>query len=82
LAPPPDPVANVPAVVSETPPIVAVKKRRRPLRAPVPEPAPTETPIVQVLDLLKNRESLASAFLLREILAAPVSKRGSSDAKL
>lgn len=36
---------------------------------------PTPVAVRQTLDLLKNRQSLASAFLLREILDLPVSRR-------
>src|SRR5438094_190373 len=50
-------------------------KKRKAKVAPAPAAPPVQTPIVAVLDLLKRQDSLAAAFLLREILAPPVSKR-------
>jgi hypothetical protein len=49
------------------------KKERAP--AVTVQAAPAQTPIHTVLGLLKEKDTLAAAFLLREILAPPVSKR-------
>ena len=74
-----EPVAVVPepipvAAASEPAAAVTVGNRRK--RAPTPVAAPTPpTPVVNVMDLLQNKDALAAAFLLREILAPPVSKR-------
>ena len=53
------------------------KKPTRKKRAPTPVVGTPSvpTPIVSVLGLLKEKNSLAVAFLLREILAPPVSRR-------
>jgi hypothetical protein len=53
------------------------KKPKRKRRAPTPVVGTPSvpTPIVSVLGLLKEKNSLAAAFLLREILAPPVSRR-------
>jgi hypothetical protein len=53
------------------------KKPKRKKRAPTPivgTPS-VPTPIVSVIGLLKEKNSLAAALLLREILAPPVSRR-------
>jgi hypothetical protein len=56
-----------------------IKRKRRPKRKRAPavavQAAPVQTPINTVLGLLKEKDTLAAAFLLREILAPPVSKR-------
>jgi hypothetical protein len=49
------------------------KRKRRP--AVAIQSAPVHTPTHTVLGLLKEKDALAAAFLLREILAPPVSKR-------
>jgi hypothetical protein len=53
------------------------KKPTRKKRAPTPVVGTpcVPTPIVSVMGLLKGKNSLAAAFLLREILAPPVSRR-------
>ncbi|MBI1830338.1 MAG: hypothetical protein HYR84_02670 [Planctomycetes bacterium] len=56
-------VVPTPLVSSEPPPKpAALKKRKR-------------TPAGKVLDMLKDKDSLAAAFLLREIFAAPIARR-------
>ena len=50
-----------------------IKRKRRP--GVVVEAVPVQTPIHAVLGLLKEKNTLAAAFLLREILAPPVSRR-------
>ena len=56
---------------------VSSKKSNRKKRAPTPVVGTPSvpTPIVSVIGLLKEKNSLAAAFLLREILAPPVSRR-------
>jgi hypothetical protein len=65
-------------VIPKEPPIVRkVRKKRaspRPLIAS-PQPAPLPQPVAVAVALLRNQKSLATAFLLREILDAPVSRR-------
>ncbi|MSQ96673.1 MAG: hypothetical protein EXR98_19265 [Gemmataceae bacterium] len=72
----PEPVAAAPP---EQPAeeIVAVPKRRRQTREKPISPlvVVTATPIDAVLDLLNRKDSLATAFILREILDRPVSQR-------
>ncbi len=51
------------------------RKRRKNALTPTITTAAPATPIHTVLGLLKQKNSLATAFLLREILAPPVSKR-------
>ena len=53
------------------------KKPKRKKRAPTPvvRTPSAPTPIVSVMGLLEEKNSLAAAFLLREILAPPVSRR-------
>ena len=69
-----------PTVMPTTEPIAApvVKpepKRRRPRRVK-PKATKPPTPIDRVVGLLKDPDSLATAFLLREILDPPKSRRG------
>ena len=45
------------------------------LLPPVPAPPQPDSTLDQVLGLLHDRQSLAAAFLLREIFAPPVSRR-------
>lgn len=81
----PEPVpAALPQLKDEEAPVarpaetsVQADKPRRKKRATQPRVATPQgpTPIEQVLDLLKRKDSLATAFLLREILDAPVSRR-------
>lgn len=83
-APPPIVPAEIPKTIEPPPapvlpsPVVVVKPKRKRKRAipvsPIVIPA-AATPIVTVLDLLKKKDALATAFLLREILAPPVAKR-------
>jgi hypothetical protein len=67
------------SVTAQLPPqgTATSKKPKRKKRAPTPvvgtPSAPT--PIVSVMGLLEGENSLATAFLLREILAPPVSRR-------
>jgi hypothetical protein len=73
--PAPIPIAQ-PIVVAV--PVAEIKRARqkRRTRTPAVVPiAPVKTPIHTVLGLLKEKDTLAAAFLLREILAPPVSKR-------
>jgi hypothetical protein len=72
-------VAVVPKVDADGPPPIAVRPRRK---KDVPTPtvvkalaAPTPTSIQTVLGLLREKDSLAVAFVLHEILGPPVSKR-------
>lgn len=60
-------IAAAAAVVEQKP------RRAKPLPAPVSPPSPST--IDTVLGLLHDRQSLAAAFLLREIFAPPVSRR-------
>ncbi len=69
----PQPAADAVEVAAEEIKSERPKKRRRP--AIVVQAAPGKTPIHAVLALLKEKDTLAAAFLLREILAPPVSKR-------
>ena len=76
------------AAIVERPPIVVQDAMSLPVVAPVkrrrskqPKPmtvnvTPVETPIQTVLGLLKEKDGLAAAFMLCEIFAPPVSKRG------
>ncbi|MBI3823637.1 MAG: hypothetical protein HY289_13290 [Planctomycetes bacterium] len=70
---PPAPIAPEPTVVVVSPP--ERKRKRREAPAPLPAKPVASTPIVTVFDLLKKKDAVAAAFLLREILAPPVSKR-------
>ena len=56
-------------------PVVVVREKRRKKHRPTAAAAPKTTPIESVLGLLKEKDALATAFLLREILGAPVSSR-------
>jgi hypothetical protein len=79
-----EPVADVELVV---PPPVIVQADARPKRRstkvmPTPvlvKPMPRQTPIQTVLGLLKEKDSLAAAFVLHEILGRPVSMRHKSN---
>jgi hypothetical protein len=79
----PQPAATIPEEpIALTPAIPVVAARSRPVRRkrkPAPATAaalPSEaTPIGTVLELLKRKDSLPAAFLLREIFGPPVSKR-------
>jgi hypothetical protein len=67
----PSPAAPVVESASIPEPAPAKRVRRRKAKAP-PIPAASEsvpTPIKTVVDLLKQRDSLVAAFLLREIFA-------------
>ena len=77
---------ETPAVVVEKPPVVvtasapapivnvkAAENRRAKTRRKKATAAP---PLVKVMGLLKEKDALVAAFLLREILAPPVSRRG------
>ena len=72
------------AVIVEPPELAPTVEENRTPAPPAPqgipraEPKPKEPakmPIHAVLDLLKEKDSLAVAFLLREILDKPVSRR-------
>jgi hypothetical protein len=75
----------IPAVMKREDEMIAVAipviaEKARPKRKKQTPPAvvtviPAATPIETVLGLLKEKDTLAAAFLLREILAPPVSKR-------
>jgi hypothetical protein len=56
---------------------MTTKRPKRKKRAPTPVVAPPTAPmsIVTVFGLLKEKNSLAAAFLLHEILAPPVARR-------
>jgi hypothetical protein len=76
--PPPIPIETpmpiaIPVQVAATQ--IKRKRRRRRLPAVEVQTAPAQTPIDTVLGLLKEKNTLAAAFLLREILAPPVSRR-------
>jgi hypothetical protein len=66
-----------PAAVVEVPAgkIKRKKMKRKRVPAVVGPAAPPRTPIDTVLGLLRDKDTLAAAFLLREILAPPVSQR-------
>lgn len=64
--------APAPSIASA--PIEAKPKRKR--KRPTPKPAANPSPVESVAGLLKDPDSLATAFLLREILAPPKSRRG------
>jgi len=73
----PVPVA-APLVVPVAAPVVnEVAKVETPLvKTPVVvAAAPARTPVHNVLDLLKSKDTLTTAFLLNEILGPPVSRR-------
>jgi hypothetical protein len=70
--PPVEPAA-APKPVRIEPKAAAPPKRAKPKL--VIEAAPTKTPIHGVLDLLRQKDTLVTAFLLREILGPPVSRR-------
>ncbi|MBI2805080.1 MAG: hypothetical protein HYX68_08880 [Planctomycetes bacterium] len=54
----------------------APKRKRKKVKRPAARAcAPTLTPIQAVLGMLKQKDALATAFVLREILDAPVSRR-------
>jgi hypothetical protein len=71
------PVAQPAAVAMEVP--AAKIKRKKPIRRRVPavtaQSVQRQMPVQTVLGLLKDKDTLAAAFLLREILAPPVSQR-------
>jgi hypothetical protein len=61
-----------------TPPVIIVKEAVKPKRERMqPLPAPTAPPatIDTVLGMLRDQQTLAAAFLLREVFAPPVSRR-------
>jgi hypothetical protein len=69
---------ETPSAISGQVAAVEIKRTRsRRTRTPAVavQTAPVKTPIHTVLGLLKEKDTLAAAFLLREILAPPVSKR-------
>jgi hypothetical protein len=67
------PIPAAAPVIIGAPPVEVKKRSVRTLPPVVAAPEPTT--IDTVLGLLKNRESLAAAFLLREILDPPLSRR-------
>ena len=70
-------VADEPVAPSRQPVALVERQRTKKLK-PAPTAVtviPAETPIEAVLGLLKEKDGLAVAFVLREILAPPVSKR-------
>lgn len=72
----PQPVAVEAEVKPNEVIVESIVRKRRLKKALLPlVAAPPQTPIVTVLELLKQKDSLAAAFLLHEILAPPVSKR-------
>ena len=67
-----------PAVVAVEVPAVKIRRKklkRKRVPAVVGPAALPRTPIDTVLGLLRDKDTLAAAFLLREILAPPVSRR-------
>jgi hypothetical protein len=60
--------------VPETPPVEKPRKKRRPPQ-PVAASLPSQGPVTTVLDLLRDKDALVKAFLLREILDKPVALR-------
>jgi hypothetical protein len=76
----PIPVA-APVVVAIAAPVVVEEKKElqasSPVEKTVPPPAAPKkaSPVRAVLDLLKSKDSMATAFMLREILDPPVSRR-------
>ena len=68
---------SAPVIAAPPTPIVApavAPKRKR--KAIMPSAAPSApAPAVTVVELLQNKDTLVTAFLLREILAPPISKR-------
>jgi hypothetical protein len=72
----PEPVLP-PAVVAEVPATPTVEKPRKKRRRPQPVAAslPNQNPVTTVLDLLRDKDALVKAFLLREILDKPVALR-------
>lgn len=70
-------VESAPQAIVVAAPVVVERKSESvapPIDIDAPPSSP-ETPITNVLELLKKKDALATAFLLREILAPPVSKR-------
>jgi hypothetical protein len=74
----PIPVA-APVVVAIAAPVVVEEKKESQASSPVEKAAPAApkkaSPVHAVLDLLKSKDSMATAFVLREILDPPVSRR-------
>ncbi len=74
----PMPVVEPKAVVTPPPLVVAPAKPKKRKRAPI-IPAATSSPppttIHKVLGMLKDKDALATAFLLREILDQPTARR-------
>jgi hypothetical protein len=66
--------APAPAPSQTAAPPLKPPKQARPTPTGVPA-APPKTPIHRVLDLVQEKDALVTAFLLGEILGAPVSKR-------
>ena len=71
-----EPATVVPAAAASIQPAAPARRLRR--KQPMPtavQAAPAETPIQAVLGLLREKDGLAIALVLREIFAPPVSKR-------
>jgi hypothetical protein len=69
----PQPVTPTPSLPK--PAVRAAKKKRKSAPVLTVPPPRAATPIVKVMGLLQEKDSLVAAFLLREILAPPVSRR-------
>jgi hypothetical protein len=72
----------LPAIAPEAPKLAAMMAKSDPpapvvvpMLAPVTTTKKTSAAVKQALELIKNRQSLAAAFMLREVLDRPVSKR-------
>jgi hypothetical protein len=77
LAPPPSAVVmpSVEPAVAPAPPEVVETVSEAPVPTNAPPPT-SEPPMERVLKLLQEKESLTTAFVLREILDKPLSLRG------
>jgi hypothetical protein len=62
------------ACEAEAAPSAAVKRKAKG-KEMLPTPAPPASTIAAVLGLLQNQQTLATAFVLREVFAPPVSRR-------
>ncbi len=67
--------APVPLAIEPKPAAPPPKRRKRAEPKPVVPATPTKSPIQSVLGLLQEKDTLVTAFLLREILGPPVSKQ-------
>jgi hypothetical protein len=70
-----EPATVVPAAASIQPAAPVRRLRRKQPMPTAVQVAPAETPIQTVLGLLREKDGLAIALVLREIFAPPVSKR-------